>query len=153
MNVEAAKARDLHALYHEAILSRSRSPERFGRLTNATHRARGLNPLCGDKIEIELQISNDHIHAFRFQAVGCALCVATGSILGQCTDEKSVELSRALANQTMNALVNQSAAFPEGALSELSHVREFPSRIKCVSLALQAFLAALDGTSYTVSSE
>ena len=86
MTVHAMQNDNIEDLYRELILDHARSPRHFGRLQNATHSAQGINPLCGDKLTLQLCIGADGvIQASAFEGSGCAISVASASILVRCT--------------------------------------------------------------------
>ena len=73
---------DLKALYQETILEHSKRPRNFGKLAGATVKARGYNPLCGDQVTLYLALDERrHIQAAGFEGKGCALCLASASLL------------------------------------------------------------------------
>lgn len=69
------------ALYSELLLDHFRNPRNFGSLPAPDITYEGFNPLCGDRIRIELKLSGDRIHAARFQGDGCAISLAAASML------------------------------------------------------------------------
>lgn len=145
-------AQDLRDLYQEVILEHGRRPRNHRRLDNATHRARGDNPMCGDRLELFLTLADDHIQDAAFQARGCAISIASGSLMTDAVRGRSRAEAKALA-KAFGALVKSGVcpecdaalAEPLGRLSALSGVHEFPSRVKCATLAWQTLNTALDG--------
>ena len=74
---------NLSDLYQAIILDHNKRPRHYGALAEATHRAEGYNPLCGDKIEVFLQLSGDQIEAIQFECASCAICKASASIMAE----------------------------------------------------------------------
>lgn len=145
---------ELRELYRELILDHARSPRHFGKLEGATHSAQGINPLCGDKLKMYFRVdADDRISDARFEGSGCAISVASASLLM----ETVIGLRTARALEFFTAMVNrlanrpgdsdrQSAVQEEidlGKLRALEGVREFPTRVKCATLAWHALNSAL----------
>ena len=149
MNAEtktAAAPQDDHDLYRSIVLEHARAPHNFGPLPAATHAADGINPLCGDKLALRLRIDADQrIRDARFEGTGCAISIASASIL---TDEiRGLSLSEAhgVFDRFMAMLDGDTAAPGERlprALRALGGVRQYPSRVKCATLAWHAMASA-----------
>lgn len=78
----SSAAQELRDLYREVILDHARSPRNFGKLPGVTHLAQGINPLCGDKLQVYLQIDDEGvIEGAGFEGSGCAISVASASLL------------------------------------------------------------------------
>ena len=139
---------DRHALYRSLILEHARSPRNFGRLEAPSHRAEGINPLCGDKLELTLAV-DDHgrITDVAFEGTGCAISMASASILTETITGQSVAEARALFER-FKALLDEEHSPTHASLAEplraLAGVRDYPSRIKCATLAWQAMVSATD---------
>ena len=154
---------ELRELYRELILDHARSPRHFGRLDDATHSAEGINPLCGDKLKIYVAIdANNRIRDARFEGSGCAISVASASLL----TETVIGLDTSRALQFFAAMVRRLAGRSNGEdqadtiddidlgkLRALEGVREFPSRVKCATLAWHALNSALKRKAEPVSTE
>ena len=146
MNAEASQ--DLSDLYRAMILDHSRRPRHFGRLEKATHTAEGINPLCGDKLRLYLRISRDGtIEASSFEGTGCAISVASASMLTDAVSGLSADGADACVDTVKRRLAGEDAALGPGAamdnLKALDGVRDYPARVKCATLAWQALHAAL----------
>ena len=72
---------DLRDLYQELILDHNRRPRNFGPLAEANRSARGVNPLCGDKVTVHVQVEDDQVKAIRFEGTGCAISIASASVM------------------------------------------------------------------------
>jgi nitrogen fixation NifU-like protein len=149
---------DLRDLYQEVILDHSRHPRNFGRVEAASHTAKGNNPLCGDRVTVYLDVEGEQVREARFEAKGCAICVASASMMTELVIGKSV----AEANQTFDrfhaSLVRREppteaelAALDK--LASLTGVREFPMRVKCATLPWHTLQAALAGGGKPVTTE
>ena len=137
---------ELRELYRELILDHARSPRHFGKLEGATHEAEGINPLCGDKLHLYLKVDdNDRIDRVSFEGSGCAISVASASLL----TETVADLDVAKALDYFSAVTKRITRGEHddrvdlGKIVALDGVREFPSRIKCATLAWHALHAAL----------
>src|SRR3712207_5193656 len=142
---------DLRDLYQEVILDHGRKPRNFRRLEGATHVARGDNPLCGDRMELFVSLSPEgRIADAAFQGRGCAISMAsaslmTGTVKGKTAGE-AAELSSKFRELAMSGVCPEcgaSIADEIERLQPLAGVHEFPSRVKCATLAWHTLNAAL----------
>jgi len=154
VNSRAAVTDDVLDLYRELILDHARSPRHFGRLENATHTAQGINPLCGDKLCVYLSIDDtEHIDAISFEGSGCAISVASASLLTDTVIGLSVDKAETVFSAVTNRLtkggtdepgiIDVELDDPLEKIKALDGVREFPSRVKCATLAWHALHSAL----------
>ena len=153
---------ELQDLYRELILDHARSPRHFGKLPDATHAAEGINPLCGDKLKMYFRIdSDDRIRDARFEGSGCAISVAsayllTDIVIGLHTDEAlnyfSALVTRLAGVQSADN-DNAGDGINLGKLRALEGVREFPSRVKCATLAWHALNSAIQRKSQPATTE
>ncbi len=138
---------ELRDLYRELILDHARSPRNFGRLENATHEAAGINPLCGDKLRLYLQVdADDRIEDTSFEGTGCAISVASASLLTDTIIGQPVARAEAYFESITKRLTDNEPDDldePLEKLRALDGVREFPSRVKCATLAWHALHSAL----------
>jgi nitrogen fixation NifU-like protein len=132
-------------LYQEVVLEHKRAPRNFGHLDHPTHQARGTNPQCGDNIAVELELRDGCVHDIRFSGQGCAICIASASMMGEAVKGREVEMARQLQQHFRAVLTGE--AEPEavqlGKLVSLAGVRRYPSRIKCALLGWHALMHAL----------
>lgn len=153
---------DLRDLYRELILDHAKSPRHFGKLENATHVAQGINPLCGDKLQMYFSVDADNkISDARFEGSGCAISVASASLL----TETVIGLDTERALQFFAAMVRRLSGRENqkhdpdvddidlGKLRALEGVKEYPSRVKCATLAWHALNSALRDIRQPVSTE
>ena len=144
---------DLRDLYQEVILDHGRKPRNFRRLEDADAVARGDNPMCGDRIELFLKRGPDGTIAdAAFQGRGCAISTASASLMTEVVRGKSPEAARELGAKFRELAMTGTCPDCATALAEdmerlapLSGVHEFPSRVKCATLAWHTLNAALDG--------
>mgnify|MGYP006000123435 CR=1 FL=1 len=147
---------DYNDLYQQLILDHGRDPRNFGPVENPTHTKEGYNPLCGDKITIYLDKTGDIITDLKFTGSGCAISMASASLMTQVLKGKSVKACDKLFNDVIELLtdgLNPEATKALGKLSVLSGVVEFPARVKCASLCWHTFRAALNNSSDMISTE
>jgi len=148
---------ELRDLYQELILDHSRRPRNFGKLGDATHIADGINPLCGDKLRLYLRLEDDQVVAAAFEGTGCAISVASASLL----TEIVTGLDRTTAlNYFEDVVAHLNGKLPAGLhtpelgrVQALEGVREFPARVKCATLAWQALESAISGQSRPATTE
>ncbi len=152
MMLMAYNNEDLRELYRELILDHARSPRHFGKLPDATHSAEGINPLCGDKLKMYFRIDGDNcISDACFEGSGCAISVASASLLtdtviGLNTDDALKYFSalvERLAGRQDSENDDTDAGINLGKLRALEGVKEFPSRVKCATLAWHALNSAI----------
>ncbi len=141
---------DLRQLYQEVILDHNRSPRNLGKLEPHTHAAEGFNPLCGDQIELYLRVSDSGIiEDVRFDGHGCAISRASASLMTEEIKGKTIEQVHELFERFHQAIRSDpSAPLTEhglGKLVVLLGVREFPTRVKCATLAWHTLEQALRG--------
>jgi nitrogen fixation NifU-like protein len=137
---------ELDNLYQDIILDHSKNPRNSGYLEGATHSARENNPLCGDRVSVYLTVHNAEITDLKFEARGCAISVASASMMGQMVKGKSITEAQQLFKQFI-ALINGSDVadgFELKELESLSGVKQFPTRIKCATLSWHALQRALE---------
>ena len=151
---------EIQDLYRHTILDHARKPRNFGRLENATHTAEGINPLCGDKLRLYLCVdSNDQIINVGFEGSGCAISVASASLLTEAVSDLSVGDADVCVDVVTARLTQQAPdiAVPKNVdlskIKALDGVRQHPSRVKCATLAWHALHAALEHSSTTATTE
>jgi nitrogen fixation protein NifU and related proteins len=137
---------DLGDLYQEVILDHNRMPRNFGELPGANRRAVGHNPLCGDRITVQVDLEGDSVKDIRFDGSGCAISKASASMMTESIKGRTRAQAEALF-QEFHRLLTEDGAVPDpeslGKLVVFSGVREFPVRVKCATLAWHTLRAAL----------
>jgi nitrogen fixation NifU-like protein len=135
---------ELQDLYREVILDHNKRPRNFGRLDPADALANGHNPLCGDRLTVTLNLDGDRIDDVKFDGNGCAISVASASMMTEAVKGKDRAAVGALFDKVHALLTQQDAPSTDlGKLAALSGVREFPARVKCASLCWHTLNAAL----------
>lgn len=145
---------DLSDLYQQVILDHNRNPRNFKRLESANRHAEGSNPLCGDRIQLFVQLDGDKISDIGFQmpqGSGCAISKASASLMTDAVKGKTAADAEALF-QAFREMLAGGASAP-AKLAAFSGVRAFPSRIKCANLAWHALHAALQNQAEPVTTE
>lgn len=139
---------DLRELYQEVIIEHGSNPRHFCALENPTCTGHGYNPLCGDQITLDLKINNDVISEMGFQGQGCAISMASGSLMCESLTGKTIADAKK-AFELFHTLMTTDVALDEnlGKLAVLSGVREFPARVKCATLAWHTLQDALENKS------
>jgi nitrogen fixation protein NifU and related proteins len=145
---------DSSSLYQELILDHWRHPHHFGELANATHRASGVNPICGDDVIVYLIVKNNIIQNIQFLGQGCAISIASASLMTEALIGKSYSESLLIFNQFHQMLTNHTAPLmTTNRLEVLANVKNFPMRTKCATLPWHAFKAALENLPQPISTE
>ena len=136
---------DLRDLYQQVIMDHNKKPRNFREMNDANHLAHGNNPLCGDALVVFVKLNGDVIEDVSFQGSGCAISVASASLMTEALKGKTLieaeTLYEAVHKQMTGEDVEQSAL---GKLEVLSGVKEFPARVKCATLSWHTMHAALD---------
>ena len=142
MNTETAAQLDL---YQDVVMDHKRAPRHFGTLPAPTHQARGQNPQCGDDLQVELTVDHGRVNDIRFNGQGCAICIASASMMTEAVLGQEVAVAQAMQTRFRAVLTGQLE--PEGAhlgkLISLAGVRRYPGRIKCALLGWHALMHAL----------
>jgi nitrogen fixation protein NifU and related proteins len=147
---------DLKDLYRDVIVDHNRNPRNFGKLTPADARAEGHNPLCGDRLTMYVKLDGERISDAKFEGSGCAISVASASLLTEAVRGKSKAEVHALFEDVHTLLTKHDAQVDTtrlGKLAALGGVREFPARVKCASLCWHTLNAALDNAGASVTTE
>ena len=137
---------DLNDLYQEVILDHNKRPRNFRPLERPSHHAEGFNPLCGDRLDLFINVEDDRIADIGFQGSGCAISKASASLMTDAIKGRSIAEVRELFTRFHRMVTTPTDRTVEdlGKLSVLAGVREFPVRVKCASLAWHTLKAALD---------
>lgn len=132
-------------LYQDVVVEHKRAPRHFGTLAEPTHEARGRNPQCGDDVQVQLRLQDGKVADIAFQGQGCAICIASSSMMTEAVLGRELDAARELQQRFRAVLTGQ--AEPEGAalgkLVCLAGVRQYPSRIKCALLGWHALMHAI----------
>ncbi|MDP3761825.1 MAG: SUF system NifU family Fe-S cluster assembly protein [Ramlibacter sp.] len=135
-------------LYQEMVVEHKRAPRHFGTLAAPTHEARGRNPQCGDDVQVQLRLEDGRIADIAFDGQGCAICIASSSMMTEAVIGRDIDTARSLQQRFRAVLTGQ--AEPEGAqlgkLVSLAGVARYPGRIKCALLGWHALMHAIGET-------
>ncbi|HTL49478.1 MAG TPA: SUF system NifU family Fe-S cluster assembly protein [Steroidobacteraceae bacterium] len=145
---------DLNDLYRDVIVDHNRSPRNRGRLPGAARHAEGDNPLCGDRLRLDVDLDGDVIRDLRFEGSGCAISTASASLMSEAVKGRSRAEAAALFD-AVHAMLTGGGGDPArlGKLAALAGVAEFPARVKCASLCWHTLNAALAGSAAPVTTE
>jgi nitrogen fixation NifU-like protein len=146
---------DLLSLYQEIILDHNKTPRNFGRLAAPDRSADGDNPLCGDRIHLELALEGETLREIAFEGQGCAISTASASLMTEAVKGKTVEQALALFARVRRMLTG-GGPDPEGELGKLealAGVRAYPMRVKCATLPWHTLGAALEDRADPVTTE
>ena len=100
---------DLKELYQDIILEHGKSPRNFGKCIDHSHKAKGHNPLCGDQVQVYLKLNkNKHVEELTFEGSGCAISIASTSIMTELIKGKSFEVAKNIVDEFLNMIKNGS---------------------------------------------
>ena len=144
---------DTRALYQEVILDHNRKPRNWGTLPDATHRAEGVNPLCGDRLELAVKLDDEAVHAIAFEGESCAICKASASMMTTAVKGKpraeAEQLIREFRDMATGALDTAREKHHLGRLTVFAGVHDLPTRVKCAILPWHTLHAALNSLGKT----
>ena len=132
-------------LYQEVILDHSKSPRNFGVLDRYTCTAEGNNPMCGDQLTVYVDIKDDIISDVSYRARGCAISVASASIMSSIIKGKTIEEVNILFDKFHKLCMGEEVEDDDAIerLRVLSGVSKFPTRVKCATMSWHAIQSAL----------
>ena len=139
----------LRELYQEVILDHSRHPRHYGVLGDASHKAEGYNPLCGDKVTVYLKLGEDgRVADIRFEGKGCAISQASASMMTDMLKGRDLADAEKLMEGFLHLVKGEDAAGlsedDRETLDVMSGISEFPMRVKCATLAWHTYKNALE---------
>lgn len=146
---------DLRELYQEIIIDHNRNPRNCHTMEQATTQANGFNPLCGDKLTVFVQVSNDLVTDVSFVGCGCAISQASASLMTEAIKGKTLEQAHALFHQ-FHQMLTQDDQVPLASMDKLTvlaGVKAYPARVKCATLAWHTLEAALNKEAKVISTE
>jgi nitrogen fixation NifU-like protein len=141
---------ELRELYQEVILDHNKNPRNFRKLEPCSHHAHGYNPLCGDKLELFLEIEDGVIKDIAFMGSGCAISTSSASLMTQFLKGRTVVETKNIFKHFHDLVTGKPLDTDEleklGKLGVFAGVQEFPARVKCASLAWHTLMNAFDST-------
>lgn len=140
---------ELRSLYQEMILDHGRRPRHFGAPASYTHKLDAFNPLCGDRLTLYATLEEGKLAHARFEGKGCAISMASASMMCEEVEGKPCADAQALFERFHQLVTGQASAGSIGRLEVLAGVKDFPSRVKCATLAWHALEHMLKGESDT----
>jgi len=148
---------DVRELYREAILDHNRKPRNFRKLEGANRTAEGYNPLCGDKVKVYLRIEDDRVNDVGFEGSGCAISIASASMMTESVKGRTLSDAQALFERFHALLTGETNAGSQPIdlrkLAVFAGVREFPIRVKCATLPWHTLRAAIESRPELVTTE
>jgi nitrogen fixation NifU-like protein len=148
---------ELRELYQQVILDHNKSPRNFKKLENANHFAEGYNPLCGDRIDIYILVEGNIVKDISFQGQGCAISKASASLMSSLVKGKTLDEAEKIFEKFHSLVTAKLGDNPDiedlGKLAVFTGVKEFPSRVKCASLAWHTMRSALNNQESKVTTE
>ena len=143
---------ELKELYQEIILDHGKNPRNKGKCEGYTNDAKAHNPLCGDKVHIYLKLNNEKlIEDLSFEGEGCAISLASASILTEIIKNKEFNLAKKIIEDFLNMIknevkisINSLTQDQKTTIMSLSGVKQFPMRVKCATMVWHTLTAALE---------
>jgi nitrogen fixation NifU-like protein len=142
---------DLADLYQQVILDHNRNPRNFRTVPGANRSAEGYNPLCGDRISLQVRVDDDVIADVGFQGSGCAISKSAASLMTAAVQGKTTSEAETLF-QAFREMLSGGPDAP-GKLAAFSGVKAFPARVKCANLSWHTLHAALQNSAEPVTTE
>ena len=152
---------NLKELYQDIILDHGKKPRNFGKCKDHNHEAKGHNPLCGDQVHIYLKLNEKkNVEGVTFEGSGCAISMASTSIMTELVKGKSFDVSKKIVNDFLS-MVKSGSSMTTKDLDEdqkikvmsLSGVKQYPMRVKCATLSWHTLISAFDGKKMDVNTE
>jgi nitrogen fixation NifU-like protein len=141
-------------LYQDLILDHAKHPRNSRAMADANRNAEGYNPLCGDKLKLYVKMEGDVVKDASFQGSGCAISTASASLMTESLKGKTRDEALKLLDKFHNLLTTDTPVAKDlGKLVVFCGVRDYPSRVKCATLAWHTLKSALDGVAEPVTTE
>ena len=139
----------LKDLYQEIILDHGQDPRNFGECDNHNKSAKGHNPLCGDKVEVTLLVDQENmIKDIKFSGEGCAISIASASLMTEKLKNRSLNEADKLFNDFTNLVKGKTGELnlitEDDSLYALKGVQAFPMRVKCATMAWHTYKSAVN---------
>ena len=152
---------DLKDLYQELILDHGKNPRNLGKFENFNKDAKGHNPLCGDKVHVYLKLDeNKKISDIKFEGHGCAISMASASIMTELMKDKEEAEVKELIDDFLK-MIKDSPELKSKIISDddkiklmsLSGVKKYPMRVKCATLPWHTLVSAMENKLEEVNTE
>ena len=152
---------NLKELYQEIILDHGKNPRNLRKTENFNKDAKGHNPLCGDKVHVFLKLNdNQKVDEVSFEGSGCAISMASASIMTDLIKGKEVNVVKELINDFLE-MIKEKNSLKSNNLSEdektklmsLSGVKQYPMRVKCATLSWHTLTSAIDKSQNEINNE
>ena len=152
---------ELKQLYQDIILEHGKSPRNYGKCKKYTHEAKGHNPLCGDKVQVYLNLNSEKkVEELMFEGSGCAISIASTSIMTELIKGKNLEDAKKIILDFLE-MIKSTAQITSNDLNEeqktkimsLSGVKQYPMRVKCATLAWHTLSSAIEKNNKEVNTE
>ena len=136
---------DTRSLYRDTLLDHGKTPRNHAALPGATHTATADNPVCGDRILVELAVENARVRDARFTIKGCLIATASASLMTEAVIGHPLVQVEQLCGAVEATCNNASVPGPgaPGPLNALAAVRDYPARRRCATLPWEALREAL----------
>lgn len=128
---------ELNDLYQEIILDHNKNPRNWGKINNPNNFAEGFNPLCGDRIELYVNISENKVQEIKFEGNGCAISKASASVMTTLVKGKTKDEINKIYNEFHHIITEgcDHSHYIDENLEVFCGVKEYPGRVKCAALA------------------
>ena len=152
---------NLKELYQEIILDHGKNPRNLRKTENFNKDAKGFNPLCGDKVHVFLKLNeNKKIEDISFEGSGCAISMASASIMTDLVRDKEEKEAKDLIKDFLD-MIKEKSELVTKSLSEdektklmsLSGVKKYPMRVKCATLAWHTLISAITNSQEEINTE
>jgi len=149
---------ELQDLYQAVILDHNNNPRNYGKLTSANRYAEGVNPLCGDQVNVFFRLDDDAwVKEVGFEGRGCAICMASASIMTETVKHLNVvqadQYVTAFCSLVGGVKSEAMGQFDLSTLKVLAGIKAYPMRIKCATLAWHTARSALSEGGVSVTTE
>ena len=152
---------DLKELYQDIILEHGKNPRNFGKCDGYNHDAKGHNPLCGDQVHVYIKLNSEKkVEKLSFEGSGCAISIASTSIMTELVKGKSFDIAKNIINEFLNMIKSGSIIKTKDLdedqktkIMSLSGVKQYPMRVKCATLSWHTLVSALDDKKVEVNTE
>ena len=133
---------DAKTLYQQQVLEHAKNPQNEGQLEPHTHQAKSVNPLCGDRVTVYVNVVCERIQDIRFKVQGCAICTASASMMTMIVEGRALDDVRDLSNR-LKTVVSGDKTSDDDPLHAFAGIQHFPTRTRCATLPWESLDDAL----------